>query len=277
MIVVIALLIEFMYVFGDILIWISHKLSVANVIAILTLIAIFLGPYFTLRISQNSDRSREQEGRRWDIFCTLMRYREQQQSSEFVGALNVIEAEFNNYDSVISAWQNYLNHISLELESKDTNHHFEERDSLREKLLLEIAKTFNIKIDHLSIASGYSPSGWKEKEDQEEYERGLTLSVLEGSTPISVILDDNSSENLVDIESPKEVNIMNKENKYGRERYTDELKLMVISRIVRGERVSSVARDVRIPVGKLMQWYGSMVTVSKRMLRKTGKPKRIEY
>ena len=276
MVAVIVLLIEFMDIFGDILIWISRKISVANVIAFLTLIAILLGPHLTLRISQNSDRSREQERRRWDIFCTLMRYREERLSPEFVGALNLIEVEFHNYYSVIKAWRKYRKHMLVDLEVEQTDKYFEEMDSLREELFLEIAKTFNVEVDRRDIEDGYSPSGWDDKEKEEQHEKNLTLSILEGTRSLSVKLEDSSTENHINIQSFNEIDIKSNENRDIYQRFSDKWKLLLIGRIMSGEKITSVARDSKVPVYELRRWHDIVVKELKRIFRHTRKSRRMD-
>ena len=276
MVFTIALLIECIGLLSDILIWISSKLKAENVIAILTLVAIALGPYVTFRISQNSDKAREQERRRWQIFRSLMRNREERLSPEFVGALNLIEVEFHNHYSVIEAWRRYRDHMAVGLEAEYTEKHYQEMDKLREELFLEIARTFNVEVDRRDIEDGYSPIGWEDKEKEEQHEKNLTLSILEGTRPLSVKIEDGSKESYINIQSSGEIDMSNNENKGIHRRFSDEWKLSLISRIMRGEKIISVARDAKVSVYELRRWHDIVVTELKRVLRQTRKSRRID-
>lgn len=273
---IIALLVERIDLASDIQIWISRKIKIEHVIAILTLLAIALGPYFTLLISQNSDKNREQERRRWDIFCTLMRYREERLTPEFVGALNLIEVEFHNYYSVISAWRKYRDHMIVDLESEQTESHYNEMDTLREELFLEIARTFNVEIDRRDIEDGYSPVGWEDKEKEEQHEKNLTLSILEGTRPLSVKLEGSPAESYINIQAFNEIDINSNENKGTCRRFSDKWKLLLICRIMKGEKISSVARDAKVPVYQLRRWHDIAIRESKRIFGQARKPKRVD-
>lgn len=72
---------------------------------ILTLIAIFSGPFFAILVSRILDNGKEQRARQMEIFRTLMRTRRTPIWAEHVGALNLVEIEFKDDPKVIAAWK----------------------------------------------------------------------------------------------------------------------------------------------------------------------------
>lgn len=80
--------------------------------AIVTALAAIAGPVIAVWITRMSDDRKEVQGRRMDIFRTLMRTRKMPVHFDHVGALNLIEIEFAEDQSVIKAWKEYLANLS---------------------------------------------------------------------------------------------------------------------------------------------------------------------
>ena len=80
----------------------------------LTLAAIFLGPIVAVFVTRWVDCLRERGQRRMDVFRTLMRTRRAPISGDHVGALNLIEIEFQNDVEVMAEWRKLFSHFGTE-------------------------------------------------------------------------------------------------------------------------------------------------------------------
>ncbi len=167
----------------------------------LTLIAILLGPVLGVFIARFIDDYKDVKNRRMEIFRILMRTRGSRLSYDHVGALNLVEVEFFEQEKIITAWKDYLTELSIPF-SEEENERFLKSQKLNElltKLIHEIAKVLNLKIEQLDILrTNYSPQGWQNDEDQQRYLRILLINLLggHGALPVQVretIEDDGNS------------------------------------------------------------------------------------
>jgi hypothetical protein len=133
----------------------------------LAILAMFLGPVVAVLITRYIDSRRETRQRRWEIFRTLMGSRMMLTSADFVGALNLVEVEFQGQRPVLEAWKTLMEHYAKP-EWNSGNKEAEERLTLelRDKLarlLHAMATSFGLKIDQLDIfRGGYLPRAWEE-------------------------------------------------------------------------------------------------------------------
>lgn len=159
---------------------------------ILTIFALFLGPVFAVLVTRYIDYKRDIKTRKLEVFRTLMRYRKERLTYDFVGALNIIEVEFNDDKNVIEAWKKLFEHF-CKLSThphEDVQRGHSELEKLSASLLQKIAKNLGIKIDSLEIInSGYTPEGWVKFQNETADIRFMLLELLEGkrSLPINVI------------------------------------------------------------------------------------------
>ena len=160
-------------------------------IAISTIIAVMLGPILAVWITRIIDDRRADEGRKLEIFRSLMKTRRMPIHFEHVGALNLVEVEFIEHREVILSWKRYLANLGEELppiEQKDRyDAALQKRNSLHTKLIHEISKVLKLKVEQLDILEGnYIPKGWHDEDwEQRLIRRGL-VNVLHGKAPIII-------------------------------------------------------------------------------------------
>jgi hypothetical protein len=176
----------------------------------LSLLAIVLGPLFGVALAHHLQDRAFAQGRRMDIFRTLMRTRRTPMYPEHVGALNLVEIEFAKDNNVISAWRNLFKHLGTQhprrpdevvevgadqQEAGARDHRYGlrlylERQSLLAKLLDAMAKALDFKIDQLEIfEGGYTPQGWSQIEDDQTAIRRFAAQLAAGqrALPIAVL------------------------------------------------------------------------------------------
>jgi hypothetical protein len=110
-------------------------------------------------------------------------------SPEHIAALNQIELDFQNASGVMSAYRTYMKHLTTPFEPKDNDRVGHERQSLRTKILSEMAKTLRIRVEQLDIfEGGYVPQGHVDIEREQAAIRRLLLEIADGkrSLPIEV-------------------------------------------------------------------------------------------
>ena len=105
----------------------------------LTLLAIVVGPLLAIFVTRHLDNRRERTSRRMDIFRTLMRTRRTPMLPEHVGALNLIEIEFENQDEVISEWRKLFGHFG-------TNHTRHQTEEISDQMPIDIQRSRDLEI-----------------------------------------------------------------------------------------------------------------------------------
>lgn len=181
-----------------------------SLLDILTLLAIFTGPIIAIMISRYLDGRREMRARKLDVFRTLMRTRRTPVLPEHVGALNLIEIEFQDNEKVLGAWRELLRHFASthprrpeeeltnqldQPETRTRNERFhvrlaQERQTLLAKLLHSIGKEIGFKAEQLDIfEGGYTPQGWGDDEWEGRALRRVALELLTGDRflPVGVV------------------------------------------------------------------------------------------
>lgn len=161
------------------------------VIATATILAVILGPILAVLITRIIDDRRAARARQMEIFRTLMRTRKMPIHVDHVGALNLVEIEFNEKKAVIQAWRNYLSNLSEPLPqtaTTDEEQHFnKKRDTLLTKLIHEIASSLRFKVEQLDIMEGnYHPQGWNDDELEQRLVRRGLIDLLQGRKPLGV-------------------------------------------------------------------------------------------
>jgi Family of unknown function (DUF6680) len=153
------------------------------------LAATFLGPIAAVMMTRYIDRQRERNARRLWIFRTLMATRRTWLSAEHIAALNQIELDFQKDVGVMNAYRMYMKHLTTPFEPKDNDRVGHERQSMRTKILSEMAKTLGIRVEQLDIfEGGYVPQGHVDIEREQASIRKLLLEIADGkrSLPIEV-------------------------------------------------------------------------------------------
>ncbi|WP_455373784.1 DUF6680 family protein [Limibacillus halophilus] len=156
-----------------------------------TIVAVLVGPILAVFVSKFNDDRRAAYFRRVDIFKTLMRTRRMPIHYDHVGALNLVEVEFDKYPQVINAWKKYLSNLSEktpDINEQDRRESFlKKRNNLLIRLISEIAKSLKIKVEQLDILEGnYVPQGWEDEQWEQRVARMHLISVLSGKSPIYV-------------------------------------------------------------------------------------------
>lgn len=159
--------------------------------AITTATAAIVGPVVAVWITRMSDDRKEVQGRRMDIFRTLMRTRKMPVHFDHVGALNLIEIEFAKDESVIRAWKEYLQNLSepfpLNAEDAIQSNFLKKRETKLTKLISEIAKVLKFKVEQMDIFEGnYIPQGWHDDDWEQKLARKGLIEVLSGRRPIII-------------------------------------------------------------------------------------------
>ncbi|WP_143103459.1 DUF6680 family protein [Albimonas pacifica] len=154
-----------------------------------TLIAVLVGPVLAVLVTRLIDQRREVRARRMDVFRTLMRTRKLPVHFDHVGALNLVEVEFADKKQVISAWKDYLKSLSERLASNASEEEHEglrrRRDSGLTKLIYEISKVLNFKVEQLDILEGnYMPQVWDDDDWEQRMVRRSLRAVLDGQRPV---------------------------------------------------------------------------------------------
>ncbi|MDS1135976.1 DUF6680 family protein [Nitratireductor indicus] len=139
----------------------------------------------------------------------VMRTRRTPIAPDFVGALNLVEIEFQSDKPVLDAFKNLMRHFGTEHprrqneqtggvddagEIKLRDERFDkrlwdERAALIAKLLHSIAKALNFKIEQLEIfEGGYSPQGWQNIENEQWAVRRYIIDLALGRRVVPVAL-----------------------------------------------------------------------------------------
>src|ERR1700683_4667288 len=79
---------------------------------IATIIAVIAGPILAVLVTRYVDERRIKQTRRMNVFRTLMRTRKMRLSADHVGAINLVEIEFQGEQQVLVRWKEYWNHLA---------------------------------------------------------------------------------------------------------------------------------------------------------------------
>src|SRR5262245_8267668 len=137
--------------------------------ALATAIATVVGPCAAVCITlwyQSSDRKYQ---RRLGIFLTLLRWRRHPLSADYVGALNLVSAEFHDERPVMSVYgelKDLLGDAGWSSGNQIAVTSLVERtESKAAELISVIANTVSVKISQIEILrGGYLPRGWHDDE-----------------------------------------------------------------------------------------------------------------
>lgn len=163
--------------------------------------AIIIGPIAAVQIDKLLERRRDRRTRKVIILRSLMATRGARLTQEHVGALNLIDIDFESKSrkdiEVKRAWTAYLDVLSNfpkppsdpNLPAPDNTEFNERREKIFGELLVKIAQSLNYDLDETHLRRGaYTPQGHVDIElDNIMARRGL-LALLDGriSLPISV-------------------------------------------------------------------------------------------
>ncbi len=173
-----------------------HKLvSTMHTEAVVTVIAIVLGPILALWIQRGLDKWREAHKRRLDVFKSLMTYRGTRLAPAFVQALNSIDLEFKGRrdKAVLDAWKELQDHYS-EWGQKTDADAAAQATTLNERaldllsiLLVTMGARLGYTFNKVYIKKGwYYPKGLSNIELEQHALRQSLLKVLSGQSHLPV-------------------------------------------------------------------------------------------
>lgn len=158
--------------------------------AVATIVAVVVGPVIAVLITRSIDKRRARKDRQWEIFRNLMQFRRVPLSSDFVGALNLVEVEFAKDAKVISAWKDHLGSFQRSANDALSQEQVGQlRIETQVRLLDAIAKNLGIEVEQLDIYSGgYSPQGWTDAENEQILIRRWLSDIAAGQKAFQVVI-----------------------------------------------------------------------------------------
>lgn len=154
-----------------------------NLTEILMIAATALSPVIAVQVTRFLDDRKEEQGRRLQVFKTLMATRAYGLSAAHVEALNRIDLEFSGKQKsdkeVIASWQQYLDHLDSKLLSGQAWN--DKKIDLFVDLLHVMGRAVGYDFNKAQIKNAsYAPMAHGRVEDEQERVRQLTLELLEG-------------------------------------------------------------------------------------------------
>jgi hypothetical protein len=160
-----------------------------NYLTLVTIVAIFLGPVFSVLVTRFIDKQRENKARRLKVFQDLMQTRGLRLDPLHVAALNVVELEFYHAEKVREAFRNYISHLGAPMpeQQSEQNRFFEQRSDLFIVLLSEIGKILNYHFDKRDLErNSYVPQGWDTDQSLQRRNAQLLNAILSGQRPLPI-------------------------------------------------------------------------------------------
>jgi hypothetical protein len=167
------------------------------VIAVITVLALLIGPVLAVLVSRMNDERRERRQAKLWIFKTMMTTRADRTSADHVRALNSIDLEFygdgKSERDVRDAWRLYLDHLGT---PTDTPNWSQRQAELLDNTLSRMATCLGYHFDPVTIRRGvYSPLAYAQNIDRQEELRKALLSLLNGETVLKVDATANAALN----------------------------------------------------------------------------------
>lgn len=165
---------------------------------ILTTIAIVAGPILAVLAADFVAERRKAHDRRMYVFRTLMQTRRNRLSFEHVGALNLVEIEFNKDQRVLDAFGSLLKYFEEDTprrEGETDEAFFRRKDDIHSnlltKLLDEMSKRLGYRHSQLEILrGGYSPIAHGDIEMDQMKARKLISEIYDRERAIAVAVLD---------------------------------------------------------------------------------------
>jgi hypothetical protein len=163
-------------------------------LAVITIVAIAIGPIFALEIQKRLEDHRAARNRKMAIFRKLMTTRATQLSPVHVEALNGIDVEFyatrGPDKKVLDAWRLYIDHLGEgHVAGTALDRWVEKKNDLLVDLLYEMAKNLGYDFDKVTIKkNAYHPKGFVEVETEQHALRKAALAVMSGERPVQATI-----------------------------------------------------------------------------------------
>lgn len=150
---------------------------------VLMILATAVSPLIAVQVTRYLDDRNEVQGRKLQVFKTLMATRAYTLAAAHVEALNRIDLEFSSKrpaeKAVLDVWQQYLDHLgdkNLEIQAWGNK-----RVDLLVDLLHAMGKALGYDFNKTQIKNGtYAPVAHGRIESEQERVRQMTLELLEG-------------------------------------------------------------------------------------------------
>jgi hypothetical protein len=173
----------------------SFKLAdiLNTIILLVTIWAIVYGPAHAVEITRRQDSIRDALARKRRILSTLMRTRRVVMDPDHVGALNEIQLEFSDDNSVISAFRAYIANLSdtVPAPGNALENFMKRRRDLFFDLLHAISKAADVTIDRHDLDRlAYVPFGWQTEQQEQQAVRASLIEVLQGRKALHVVPTD---------------------------------------------------------------------------------------
>jgi hypothetical protein len=166
----------------------------ANVIAVLTIVAIITGPLIALGLQRLAEARRERRQQRMWVFRVLMMYRANPIDHNYVQALNLIDVVFNEETdeerAIRNAWKELLDHLQSDQASKAAQ---EKAQDLGAVLLMAMGKRLGYRLDAVYLKrQAYQPQGHVDvaRESNELPRLALDFLKYKQRLPVAVFADD---------------------------------------------------------------------------------------
>lgn len=149
----------------------------------LMMLVVLAGPIIAVQLTRYLDGRKEIQGRKLQIFKTIMATRAYSISWHHVEVLNSIDLEFNQSDKkekhVIEDWKQYLDHLGLD--KMDPEQWGLRITDLLVELLHKMAIVLNYDFDKTHIKnSSYAPRAHGDIENEQGIMRRMAIEFLEG-------------------------------------------------------------------------------------------------
>ena len=156
-----------------------------------TIIAIITGPVAAVLITRWLDRKHDKRRRQNEVLMSLMRTRGARLSAEHVGALNIIQLEFHGRQSILAAYQRYIEHLGFPLPPvAEQQAFFAQREDRFLELIASIASDLNYQFDKRNLERlSYAPQAWGDDEWLQRGNMVLLRQLLAGDRPLRVTTD----------------------------------------------------------------------------------------
>lgn len=161
------------------------------------IMATLCGPIIAVRVTRYLDNKKEEQGRKLQVFKTLMATRAYTLSARHVEALNQIDLEFSSDDPkekrVIGVWRQYLDLLGDKSLSADQ--WAMKRVDLLVDLLYEMGNSLGYDFDKTHIKNAtYAPMAHGRIEEEQQAIRSQTLELLAGKRVLPMFVTNLSSQ-----------------------------------------------------------------------------------
>lgn len=158
--------------------------------AILTLVAIVVGPIVAVLLTWLLNRKYRAHDRKLKIFRDLMQTRGIRVDPQHVAALNVIELEFYDKPLIRQSFKEYIDHLRTPIPNReaDLEQLIGKRSELLMELLCKIGAEVGYRFDKMELdRRSYAPNVWEDDQWLQRRNAQLLSAILSGERPVPVM------------------------------------------------------------------------------------------